>query len=127
MSDIGVNTERAIAAWGSDMPDWVRILADACDRAGQRSVGAKLKRSSGTLSRILNRNYPGSYEEAETLVRATFAADTVACPAFGKIPLSSCVRNRRRKAAPINFMQRQFAETCPSCPLNFDIPQGGKL
>lgn len=117
------NIGRATAGWGESMPDWVRQLAVACDRSSQRIVADRLKKSSGYVSRLINGNYTGSYEEAETMVRATFGSESVDCPEWGSIPLASCVRNRRQKGPPRNLVQRTCANACPSCPLNTDIEE----
>ncbi|SCW56038.1 hypothetical protein SAMN02927924_01355 [Sphingobium faniae] len=114
------NLERAAVAWGEDMPAWVRLLASACDTDNQRVVGERLGKSSGYISRIINRSYAGSYPEAERLVRATYGAEDVTCPLFGPIPLSSCMRNRRRKGPPRNQIHHQYAAACPACPNNSD-------
>ena len=114
------NAERASAAWGSDMPVWVRLLATACDADNQRVVGERLGKSSGYISRVLSRTYAGSYEEAERLVRATYGGEDVDCPLFGPIPLASCLRARRRKGPARNHLQKQYAATCPTCSNNND-------
>lgn len=119
----GLNLVKATDAWGEAMPDWVRLLANACDRTSQRAAAERLARSSGYVSRLLSRKYEGSYEEAETIVRAAYAGASVACPAIGDaIPLSGCVRNRRRAGPPRNHLQQLFARHCPRCPLNTDKP-----
>jgi hypothetical protein len=118
--NLETNMQRAAAAWGSDMPPWIRLLASACDTANQRQVGARLGRSSGYISRILSRKYAGSYEEAEMQVRAAYGAEGVLCPLWGPIPLSSCLINRRRKAPPRNQAHHLHAATCPTCPNNTD-------
>lgn len=120
----GANLNRAIAAWGEDLPDWVRMLASACDRSTQRAVADRLGKSGGFVSRLLNRCYGARYDEPEMLVRATFGAETVECPVMGEIPLAGCVRNRRRKGAPRNHLQQIWARSCPTCPLNTDNPEG---
>jgi hypothetical protein len=114
------NVMRAQAAWGADMPPWVRLLASACDTKSQRLVGDFLGKSSGYISRIINRNYAGSYEEAEIIVRTRLGDDGVVCPLWGSIPLSSCVRARRRKGPPRNQAHHVHAATCPTCPNNTD-------
>jgi hypothetical protein len=116
------NLERAAAAWGPEAPAWVRLLASACDAASQRAVGDQLGKSSGYISRILNRTYTGSYEEAETIVRARYGAEDVVCPLWGPIPLASCVRARRRPGPPRNQMHHLHAAHCPTCPNNSDRP-----
>lgn len=120
MSVNQTNLERAETAWTAPMPDWVRRLATACDADNQRVVAQRLRKSSGYVSRLLNRKYEGSYEEAETLVRAAYGIDEVDCPIWGAIPLKSCVRMRRRTATPQNMRDRLHADTCPTCPLNTD-------
>jgi hypothetical protein len=114
------NAERAVAAWGDEMPAWVRLLASACDIDNQRVVGDRLGKSSGYISRLINRSYAGSYAEAERLVRAAYGGEDVECPLFGPIPLSSCMRARRRKGPPRNQLHHQYASACPTCPNNSD-------
>jgi hypothetical protein len=118
------NLDKAIAAWGSDLPEWLKLLASACDRTSQRIVADRLNVSSPVISKVVRRCYEGGdYQEMETRVRAAFGREDVVCPIWGQaIPLSSCVRNRRRKGAPINHDQRRYARTCPSCPNNTDAP-----
>src|SRR3546814_455142 len=117
------NIERASAAWGADMPNWVRLLASACDATNQRQVGERIGKSSGYVSRLLSKTYAGSYHEAETIVRGAFGDEDVICPLWGSIPLSSCIRNRRRKGSPRNSTHHLYAATCPTCPNNSDRPQ----
>lgn len=117
------NRERAQLAWGAALPRWIGLLADACDRANQRAVAERLGKSGGYVSRVLNRAYAGSYEEAEKIVLAAYADEHVLCPALGaapiEMPLRTCIRNRRRRR-PANWAQVQFARTCPGCPNNTD-------
>jgi hypothetical protein len=113
------NVERAVFAW-ADCPEWVLDLARSCDASSQGAVADRLGKSGGYVSRILNAKYTGSYDEAERQVRAILAGDEVDCPAFGPMPLSTCIRARRRKTPPINTLQRCFAQHCPTCPLNSD-------
>lgn len=114
------NLARAAAAWGDDMPAWVRLLASACDAANQRVVGERLGKSNGYISRLINRSYAGSYPEAEKIVRAAYGGEDVVCPLWGPIPLSSCLRARRRKGPPRNQLHLQYAAACPTCPNNSD-------
>jgi hypothetical protein len=114
------NLDRAAAAWGAEMPRWVRLLASACDTASQKFVADRLGKSGGYVSRLVNRSYAGSYEEAEKLVRAAYGDEDVACPLWGAIPLASCIRNRRRKGPPRNALHHAHAATCPTCPNNSD-------
>lgn len=113
------NRDKALAAWAPETPAWVLLLADACDRTNQRSVADTLGKSGGYVSRLVNRSYAGSYPEAEQLVRARLGAEEVMCPLFGRMPLKTCIRNRRRER-PANWAQVRFSQTCPDCPNNTD-------
>jgi hypothetical protein len=119
-ANVPTNLDRARAAWGADMPAWIGLLASACDATNQRAVAERIAKSGGYVSRVINRNYAGSYEEAETIVRAAYGNEDVVCPLWGPIPLSSCIRARRRKAAPQNQAHLAHARTCPTCPNNED-------
>lgn len=123
---LATNLVRAVGAWGSEMPGWVRLLASACDAGSQRLVGGRLGKSNGWVSRILNRNYAGSYAEAELLVRAAYGAEDVLCPLWGPIPLASCIRARRRSSPPRNQAHHLHAAHCPTCPNNSDRPAAGE-
>lgn len=115
------NLERAKAAWGIDMPPWVRLLAGACDVTNQRAVGDRLGIDSAHVSRLINRKYGASYENAELLVRSRLGAEDVLCPIWREtIPLRSCIRSRRRKGTPQNLLHRLHAQNCPTCPNNTD-------
>lgn len=126
------NLERARAAWGDDLPRWVSLLAAACDRTSQRTVAERIESagfrcSSGMISRLINRKYPASYAEPERAVLAVYGGDDVPCPLFGPIPLSSCIRSRRRKGPPRNPAHHKYAAACPTCVNNTDTPGHGAL
>ena len=116
------NFARAERGWGSPLPEWVRLLAAACDKTSQREVAAKLSKSSAYISRLINGNYDGDLAEAEGVVRAAFSGETVDCPVMGPIPLAGCRTNRRRKGPAINLLHRLWAKNCPGCPNNTDRP-----
>lgn len=126
MSPQATNLSNAREAWGADFPAWVELLATYADRNGQKAAGAKIGRSGGYVSRVVRRNYTGSYAEAEQLVVARLGDGNVVCPEFGEISRASCLRNRRRTAPPTNFLQRRFSEACPACPLNPDIQEDAR-
>lgn len=117
------NLEKARTSWLPALPEWVKLLADACDRAGQTSVGQTLGYSSGTVSRIINAKYPGDLAELEKQVRAAFGAERVMCPVFGDMGLKTCIANRRR-TRPANWAQVRLARACPDCPNNTDRTEG---
>lgn len=116
------NVQRATAAWGADMPSWVRLLAAAADATNQRKAGEKINRNAGVISRVLSRSYAGSYPEIERLVRAVWGNEDVLCPVWNdSIPLASCMNIRRRKGHPRNTFDHLYVAACPACPNNTDI------
>lgn len=120
--NIGENLTKALAAWGDPLPEWVRMLALACDKTNQREAGERIGQSSGTVSKVLRQVYPGDYAEIERKVRAAYSADTVLCPVSGaEIALRTCLRHRRRKGPLTDWRTRKFADTCPNCPHNTDL------
>jgi hypothetical protein len=116
------NLQKAWAAWGNP-PEWVQLLAKECDRTSQREVAERLSKSGSYVNRLINRTYPASYAEAEEQVFAVIGARQVECPAFGEIPLTSCIRNRRRKGPATNTLQRTFERHCRNCAQNPDRNQ----
>ncbi|KPF75858.1 hypothetical protein IP68_04805 [Blastomonas sp. AAP25] len=121
------NMDRATVAWGQDMPAWVRLLAGAADSTNQRQAAEKIGRNASYVSRIINRDYAGSYEEAERLVRAAWGNEDVVCPVWHEsIPLRSCMNLRRRKGLPRNLAEQLYYKACPSCPNNTDVATDGQ-
>lgn len=115
------NLATASECWGADMPNWVRLLALACDTTNQREVAERLGKSSPYVSRIVRKQYPGDLAEAERLVRAAYGREDVLCPVWGKpIPLSSCMTQRRRKGPPQGEIAALYARFCPGCAHNTD-------
>jgi len=118
---MSVNLENARLAWGPAPPRYIELLTKACDTTSQRDVGNRLGRSSATVSKVINRKYPGSYDEVEQLVLSVLGGDTVRCPIWSNdIPLTVCMRERRRKTLPINSAQQMYARACPHCPNNLE-------
>lgn len=119
------NLQKAWAAWGNP-PEWVQLLAKECDRTSQSAVAQLLSLTPGYVSKLINRTSPAGYDEPAQLVLSIIGKVEVDCPAFGPIPLASCIRNRRRKGPATNTLQRTFERHCPTCSLNPDRAQWGE-
>lgn len=119
------NLAKAQAAWGSAIPDYITVLALRCDETTQRAVGKIIGLGSASISKLIARKYGAGYAELENKIRSTLMNTPVQCPAFGEIPLASCLINRRPTRAPVDIMERTFAAACPNCPLNSDIKKKG--
>lgn len=117
------NLDSARAAWGALLPGWIETLANACDRTTQKQVAERLGKSGGYVSRIINRVYAGSYDEAEKQVRAVLGAERVMCPRWGdEIPLKVCINHRRRRQIR-TAEHAEYARWCPGCANNTDTEE----
>lgn len=112
-------TALAREAWGADIPDWVTVLAAACDRESQARAAARISYSPAAVSQILRRRYNGgATRPVETAVRAALMASQVACPVLDTIALAACLEHQDRAAAGArgSEMRIRLARACPTCP-----------
>lgn len=112
--------ERARAAWGEDMPDWVHALAMACERSSQVKVAKALDRSGAVVSQILGRTYLASTARIEERVRGVYLRGTVMCPAMDELPLQECQDWRAKSAQFVmgNPLRQRMYRACRACPRN---------
>lgn len=109
-----VAVRNAHEAWGRDLPDWVDVLAQECDRPGSSmaAVGKAVGYSAGVLSSIFRNKYPGDMARVERSVRGAFMGDTVQCPVLGSIPVNECLQHQ---ASPLVTSNRQRIELWQNC------------
>lgn len=110
--------EKARAAWGADIPDWVDGLAKACAASSQNRVAKRMNRSASLVSAVLANTYKGSLEAVEEVYRGVFETATVACPSLGTIPSNIC-RDWQLKAVRfvnVNSERVRMYRACNSCP-----------
>ncbi len=112
--------DRAKAAWGDKLPDWVERLAVECGRSSQSKVASALDRSATMVSQVLSKSYPGDMAAIEDRVRGIYMDKTVICPALGDLPTQECQdwRNKARVFALGNPMRVRMYRACLSCPRN---------
>lgn len=108
----------AEAAWGKAMPDWVRVLAQACARSSQSEVADALGRSDGAISQVLNNKYAADTKRIEERVRGLYLDGKVACPALGEIPTIKCQdwRDQSRTYEPGSPLRARMYRACHACP-----------
>ena len=92
------NVDKARAAWGANLPEWVLRLAEACDAHGVRGTAAKLKTSPALLSLAINHKHHSSYGFVEQRTRAMLMAEILECPALG---LTDGIRAREELARDV--------------------------
>lgn len=109
--------DRARAAWGDDIPDWVEELARQVDANSQNAVARRLKRSAALVSNVLSRKYTGSYAATEDVVRGVYMAGVVECPSLGTIPTSDCRDWQNAPFLNTNSLRVAMFRACRRCPL----------
>lgn len=112
-------TERARAAWGGGLPDWVIALAEACDAPGasQAKVAARLGYTPPVVSQLLNARYKGDLTRAERVVRGAYLAETVPCPVLGDLPVNDCLSHQRADFDGANHIRVSLYRACRGgCP-----------
>lgn len=109
--------ERARAAWGGDVPDWVAALAAACEARSQGLVAARVGYSAAAVSQVLGGKYRGDLGRVEAAVRGALMGEEVECPVLGWIGRDQCMREQRRAAGSSRGdpVRRALAKACPGC------------
>lgn len=110
--------QTAEEAWGSAMPDWVKVLVDECDRASQSKVAKRMNRSASLVSYVLRNKYTGDMQAVEEVVRGVFMASTATCPALGEISTAEC-RDwilKSRSFSNENSERVRMYRACRNCP-----------
>lgn len=111
---------KAIAAWGKELPDWVRELAGKCDQTSQSRVASLVGYSATTLSLVISNRYTGDVGAVEERVRATIMSAEIGCPELGPLSLAQCLEWRERSSdlKPTSSLRRIMFDACRRCPHN---------
>ncbi|WP_024896785.1 hypothetical protein [Brucella rhizosphaerae] len=114
------NIEKARSAWGSVIPDWVVILAEACDRESQSAVSRKVGYSPSAISQVLSNTYQnGDIGRVEQASRGALMAETVFCPQMGDIARNVCISWQRKPFSTANANNIRMYRACRSnCPFS---------
>lgn len=109
--------ERAADAWGADMPEWVRAIAEACQRETQAAVGKRIGYSAATVSQIVSNTYRGDLSRCEEMVRGALLAETVDCPILQDISRNVCLTWQKRPFSTASANAVRMHQACRSgCP-----------
>lgn len=117
-ADRKTNVQKVAGAWGRAAPEWVVILAEACDARGssQAEVGRKLGVSGAMINQALANAYTGRLDRLEQRVRGELMKQCVACPVLGEITSRRCMDEQKRAYVPTNAVRRELHKACPRCP-----------
>ncbi len=112
--------------WGSDLPEWVALLAGECARSSQNKVAKALDVSPTMISQVLRAKYPGDMQRLEDVFRGVYLAAMVDCPARGSIASHVCRmwRDRSRVLVTVNSERVQMFRACNKCPRNTKVDHG---
>lgn len=113
--------ELAATAWGAALPDWVRILANHCDRSTQREAAEAIGYSASVVNQVLANTYKGNLSRVQSAVEGAFMGSVVACPVLGELPQQDCLRHQRQPFNPSNPMRVRLYRAChTTCPHRFN-------
>jgi len=109
--------EKAMAAWGELLPDWVIILAETCRGSTQSAIAKKLGYSASTVSQVLSRTYLGDMAKFEQMVRGALMSETVGCPELGEITRNICLAWQAKPYAATSSLRARMYRACRGiCP-----------
>lgn len=106
----------ATAAWGLDLPEWVQVLAEHCDRDGQRVTAARIGMSASVVTETLSRKYKGRVDRVAERVKGALMGATVDCPVLGELARDTCMAKQQLPFAATNPERVQLWRACPKCP-----------
>lgn len=111
--------DKAIAAWGGLVPDWVMALAEECERSSQAATARRIGISPATVNLVLANRYQAALDGIERRVRNELLSATVSCPFYGQaLARKICDENRKRSAPTYSPQAFQLWRTCQMCAEN---------
>lgn len=112
------NITKATVAWGEQLPDWIVVLAEACDMESQAAVAKRLGYSGSTVSQVLSNSYDkGDVAKFEQIVRGALMAETVICPIIGEMTRDVCLNWQKRPFSTTNSNAVRMFQACRNgCP-----------
>ncbi len=111
----GQSLERALEAWGDDMPSGVRALAIACDSHSQNYIAAQIGRSTAAISCVLNNSYKGDLNAVLKDFEGWAKGIEIDCPALGKISQGLCKKTQNQKPQSASTLSMRQWRACQRC------------
>lgn len=107
----------ARTAWGEDLPDWVRALAQACDRTSQKKLAQEIGYSATVVNQVIKGTYKGDLTAVESAVRGALLDYKVECPVLGELRAHHCLEHQRQPFSTANPQRIRLYRACRSgCP-----------
>lgn len=109
--------DKARAAWGDPLPDWIEELASLADSRGLRGAAKKIGYSPSTLSTVISNSYAGDMSRVEGKVRGALMGFEVECPVLGAVGRDVCLDHQKRPFAATNATRTRLFHACRGgCP-----------
>jgi DNA-binding transcriptional regulator YdaS (Cro superfamily) len=102
--------------WGDAAPEWIVVLAEACNQQSQTKVGKLLGVSPTVINQALRNVYPSPLTKLEQKVRGELMRETVRCPVLGEITKRRCLDEQNRPYAATNPVRVELRRACARCP-----------
>lgn len=107
--------------WGAHPPEWIVLIAEACDKTSQGKVADQLGISTAVINQALQNKYganghAGRLDVLEQRVRGELMKATVTCPVLGVISTRKCLDEQQRPFSSTNSMRLQLFRACKTCP-----------
>ena len=117
-SDTRSFAEKALDAWGRDLPDWVLALAEFVDQPGIRLRGAEkqLGYSTAVISTVISKSYGGDVGRVEEKVRGLLMGLVVECPELGELSRNTCLDWQKKPRAQTSSLRARMYHACRRCP-----------
>lgn len=108
---------KAEAAWGAELPDWVRELAREATRTTATAAAKRLGYCLAVLSHVFARNYRGDISRVEAKVRGALMNETVVCPILGEIGRDHCLDQQKMGRTGASSIRAKLYRACRNgCP-----------
>lgn len=102
---------KAIAAWGTEMPAWVRTLAIACHGASLRKIAARLDVSPAIVSLAINKKRQ-DLDFIKSRVEQHLMTVQFGCPVLGVISGNRCLEEQAKPFSSVNPQRVQLYKAC---------------
>tara|TARA_B100001939_G_scaffold72990_1_gene61167 strand:- start:14660 stop:15037 length:378 start_codon:yes stop_codon:yes gene_type:complete len=112
--------EKVKEKWGEKAPEFIVVLAEACDKISQAGVAREVGISTTAVNLLLNNRYRAKLYKVERKIRSALMHETVHCPYLNtEITQKDCDTHSQSKlttASPQVFRHRR---ACLDCKNNF--------
>lgn len=109
--------DKARAAWGDAIPEWVIVLAEVADVRGQKGAAEAIGYSNSLVSSVISNSYSGSLAQVAGKVAGALMGETVDCPRKGEMARDVCLDWQAKPKATTSPDRSRMYQACRSgCP-----------